>query len=308
MPLDKPPLRLGTDPRAVHEARRWVVAACDELDRHELVECAELGISELVTNALLHSSGPITVRLRGTVIHPRVEVADSSPEPPVLNPVDLEDPEDLLSTFGRGMNIVARCSVSWGASIEPDGKVVWFEPAPAPHQDDVPAGALFDLHDLPQARLEPQFPARVLLTSVPVHTALGLRQHYHDLRREVRLLALAHEEDYPLARQLSSVFHRFDQVFPGEVHVQLEEAAARGAEVADVDVLVDGHHAGVFEQMLRLLDLADEFCRAQRLLSLARTPEQLTFQQWYLGEFIRQSRGERPVAWSARRTPVRAGK
>jgi hypothetical protein len=53
----------------------------------------------------------------------------------------------------------------------------------------------------------------------------------------------------------------------------------------------------VIEQMLELLDLADEFCRAKRLLALARTPAQREFQQWYFGEFVRQARGEAPTEW-----------
>ena len=47
-------------------------------------ECAELGVSELVTNALLHGEPPIPVRVRGTAEHPRIEVRDSSVEAPIL--------------------------------------------------------------------------------------------------------------------------------------------------------------------------------------------------------------------------------
>ncbi len=50
----------------------------------DLVECAELGVTELVTNALLHGEPPIHMWLRGTHEHPRVEVHDGSTEPPVL--------------------------------------------------------------------------------------------------------------------------------------------------------------------------------------------------------------------------------
>ncbi|MFN8193089.1 MAG: ATP-binding protein [Nocardioidaceae bacterium] len=296
--MNKPPLTLGTDPRSVHEARRWVAQTCRELGRDDLVECAELGVSELVTNALLHAGDPILVRMRGTMDHPRVEVADSSHEPPVLTPVDTDDPDDLLSTFGRGINIVARCSVAWGASIEPDGKVVWFEPAQVPHQNAAQPGALFDLDDLPLARHEPGLPTLVRLRSVPVATAVGLRRHYHDLRREVRLLSLAHEEDYPLARNLTDVFSRFDRAFPREATHVVEKASTEGNDALDFDVIVDAQQTGTFEQMLSLLDLADEFCRAQRLLSLERSPEQVAFQRWYLGEFIRQSQGEHPLPWS----------
>ena len=59
-----------------------MVDTCHDIDRDDLVECAELGVSELVTNAVLHGSPPIKVRVRGTWEHPRVEVIDGSTEPP----------------------------------------------------------------------------------------------------------------------------------------------------------------------------------------------------------------------------------
>lgn len=302
MPLNQPPLRLASDPRAVHQARQWAASACSALGREELTDSAQLGVSELVTNALLHADEPFSIRLRGTSDHPRIEVCDGSLEPPVLNFVDIDDPDDLLSTFGRGLNIVARCAVAWGAAIEPAGKVVWFEPAEVPQQGALPPGALFDLQDLPLARTEPQTPIRVLLRGVPIDAVIGLRQHYHDLRREVRLLSLAHEEDYPLARDLTEVFTRFDHAYPREATEQVERAVSSGRATIDVDVMADAAHVETYEQMLALLDLADEFCRAQRLLSLARSPEQVVFQQWYLGEFIRQARGEKPLAWAGATT------
>ncbi len=49
----------------------------------DLVECAELGVSELVANAILHGNAPYTVRVRGTASHPRIEVLDGSTNPPV---------------------------------------------------------------------------------------------------------------------------------------------------------------------------------------------------------------------------------
>ena len=54
MPLNRPALSLGPGPRGVQDARRWVVDVCTDIGRPELIECAELGVSELVTNALLH--------------------------------------------------------------------------------------------------------------------------------------------------------------------------------------------------------------------------------------------------------------
>ena len=55
VPLNRPALALGSGPRSVQDARRWVVGTCQDIGRDDLVECAELGVSELVTNALLHA-------------------------------------------------------------------------------------------------------------------------------------------------------------------------------------------------------------------------------------------------------------
>ena len=77
-------LTLPATPRAVRLAREWVHKVLTELGRPELVDSAELGVSELVTNAMLHSMPPVVVRVRGTREHPRVEVADRSLVPPRL--------------------------------------------------------------------------------------------------------------------------------------------------------------------------------------------------------------------------------
>ena len=302
MPLNEPPLALDPDPRSVQEARRWVGSACHRLGRDDLVECAELGISELVTNALLHAEAPISVRLRGTPEHPRVEVSDGSDALPVLTPrrPDGDDLDQLMATVGRGLDIVAMCAVAWGATIEQDGKCIWFEPARAPHQDVGPDAALLLVadDDFPVVE-ESADPAatEIVMRDLPVAQLTEFRGHYQELRRELRLLSLAHQDDYPLAQDLTQVFHRFERSFPISLRTQYVDALERGDETFDLRIALNPSAATVIEQMLELLDLADEFCRAQRLLALARTPSQRAFQQWYFGEFVRQARGEAPTEW-----------
>ncbi len=118
---------MNNDPSGVGLARQWAVQACVEIDRPDLVACAQLAVSELVTNALVHGAAPVSVRLRGTVDAPRIEVRDSSPELPVL-------PQRVgagwLATSGRGLALVARASVRWGIDLTDSGKTVWFVPAP----------------------------------------------------------------------------------------------------------------------------------------------------------------------------------
>lgn len=305
MPLNRPALSLGRVPRGVQDARRWVVESCRDIGRADLAECAELAVSELVTNALLHGEPPIEVRVRGTREHPRVEVRDGSRERPTM-PVTHPDEDDLLLTFGRGLSIVARCSEAWGAEIEDDGKVVWFNPAAGFADGDGPDGVITGADDSVTRR----WPGHVELVEieirgVPLKTFLGFQRHYRELRREVRLLALAHEADYPLAKTLSDLFGSLERHLREGIGMpQIEAALASGARTTVLHLMTPPDAAHTVDRFIRLLDLADDFCRQERLLSLARTPEQQRFQRWFLGELVRQGNGEPPLAWREVASPA----
>ena len=300
MPLNRPPLALGQGAIGVQSARRWVADLCVEIGRPELVECAQLGVSELVTNALLHGEPPLTVRMRGTAEHPRVEVRDSSTEPPILphQPLDRPQTDDLLLTFGRGLSIVARCCDAWGAEIEEDGKVVWFAPSAVFADGDGVPGTVTGI-DFARAHTVPtRDRVRVHILDVPPSLYVGFQHHFRELRREVRLLALAHESDYPLAKSLSDLFGALDRQLRDGIGIeQIDAALAAGLESTDLVVHMPRATASTLARFVELLDLADDFCRAERLLSLARTAEQRKFQAWFLTEFVRQSAGESPLSW-----------
>ena len=301
MPLNRPALTLGSGPSGVHEARRWVVDTCVDIGRTDLIECAEMAVSEVVTNALLHGESPIRVRVRGTHEHPRVEVADASREPPVLPGSEpLTDDDDFLLTFGRGLDIVGRCSTAWGAEIEDDGKIVWFAPAGDANEERGVEGVITGLPATDGDAEAAVERITIDIRGVPLRSFLDFQVHYRELRREVRLLALTHEADYPLAKSLSDLFGSLDRVLREGISAdQVEDALRAGHTETDLVVDMPLTTASSIGRFIELLDLADAFCREERLLSLARTPEQREFQQWFLGEFVRQQRGEQPAPWTA---------
>ncbi|MEZ0579814.1 ATP-binding protein [Nocardioides sp. MH1] len=288
---------------------------CVQIGRQDLAECAELGVSELVTNAVLHALPPIRLELRGTAGHPRIEVSDGSVVPPqpgsVAGGIDL-DAFDLdafdsgktgdidiseLSGFGRGLDMVARASRAWGAVIEDDGKTVWFEPA----SDFADTGADFQLMAPPDTG-EPRTrlgEVAIQIKGVPVHAFSRFQRHYRDLRREIRLLALAHEDDYPLAKVLSDHFNALEMPLrSGMGREQVDEALEAGSETTDLRLRMPPHIARQIGELIDLLDAADDFSRAERLLTASRSPEQRAFQIWFLSEFRRQAAGAAPQPWS----------
>jgi serine/threonine-protein kinase RsbW len=88
---------------------------------------ALLCLSELITNAILHSrsgepGGHFTVRavLHGS--HLRVDVRDQGG--PWLQP----EPSSTEQKNGRGLLIIGQLATAWGrTSTEPAGRAVWFE-------------------------------------------------------------------------------------------------------------------------------------------------------------------------------------
>ncbi len=298
MPLNRPAEPLAPGPRGASQARRWVASACVELGRDDLRENAELAMSEVVTNAILHGKDPITVRLRGTREHPRVEVRDASPDPPGLTAGDVDFLDDL-PTFGRGLAIVASFSEAWGAERDGDGKLVWFVPtATAPDQPAV--GVFLGWDDEPEeSSFDGEETITIHLRDVPVKLMEGMLAHGAELRRELRLLAVAHQDTYPVASDLSAYFSAlardFRWQFGGEV---LMNAMEHGVSAIDIDVIAPLDAAERFSRLVELYDLADAFCRNERLLTLARTSDQVEFQAWLFGEFVRQASGDDPTSWS----------
>ena len=297
-------LELASEPQSVRRARVYVVDELAALGRDDLVDAAELGVSELVTNAILHADPPITVRVGGTPVHPRVEVHDTSAAPPRIRAMTDED--RLLATIGRGLGIVSMYSTTWGAEVSPHGKIVWFEPATDPEiVEDGPgiAGEVFDLEEVVGERVaaagEPEERLTVRLLGMPVQLFASYRLWYEDLRRELRLLALAHPDSYPVARELSDLSLQVEQERRQAAGVdRLDAAIAAGLDRADLAYDVPAGAPATMARLNELLEQADEFCREQRLLTLAPTPQMLELRAWYLGEFTRQAAGEPPRPWT----------
>lgn len=289
-------LALEASPRSASDARRWVSDVCRRLDRPDLVECAELGVSELVANAIIHASAPFTVRVRGTASHPRIEVLDGSTSPPVPRAPRTGEDVEVLLTFGRGLSMVAQCALSWGASIEPTGKVVWFEPAPAMHEDSSAELVIDHSEDrTPEPTSDSAVQVSLLGLDIPLHSSLA--RQYNELRRELRLLSLSHQSDYPLAGDLTAMFSSFERQFPETYSQQIRAAETRGLPRTDVVFPMVPEAGPIFVTMNEMFDVADAFCRAERLLSLARTPHQRDLHVWLLTELIGQLDGAAPRAW-----------
>ena len=91
-----------------------------------LVEDAELMVSELATNVVVHVGEPFTVAVNEVERGVCVSVEDPSSTLPVLRA------PDSAAEGGRGLRIVEALAAEWGALVlEHGGKTVWFVASPS---------------------------------------------------------------------------------------------------------------------------------------------------------------------------------
>jgi anti-sigma regulatory factor (Ser/Thr protein kinase)/GAF domain-containing protein len=112
-------------PDAVMHARRFTARTLRSwhlAEQSDLADVALLVISELVTNALVHTHGAVRLDLTLTGDRLRIAVSDASPRAPA-RPVVV----DWEATGGRGLLLVEATSGSWGSVPVSGGKQVWSE-------------------------------------------------------------------------------------------------------------------------------------------------------------------------------------
>jgi hypothetical protein len=116
---------LESDARAPSQARQVLARASCITHNASVLDTAQLLVSELVTNALLHGRPPIVLQI--SCIEEsglQVDVTDTDPRLPVAEPWDVD------AERGRGIALVDMLSDDWGVQPAAPGKRVWFRLMP----------------------------------------------------------------------------------------------------------------------------------------------------------------------------------
>lgn len=142
----------------------------------------------------------------------------------------------------------------------------------------------------------------VHVLAFPLQVHARAQQQSAEMRREFQLI-LGQEAVHPgsVPARLLEVSNALSGRYSGFTEAQerqIEEGIASGAEQLDELVFrVPAHVGEAAEQLGAVLDEADEWCRAGKMLVLATPPDLVTYRNWYLQEFSRQAAGEAPRPW-----------
>ena len=146
----------------------------------------------------------------------------------------------------------------------------------------------------------------VVMRQLPVQLWAASQEHVDELLREFTLLTAGLADgdgaaDVPL--RLVRLVAELNARFAGSTDAQrtrLFAAAAAGERELDLAYDLPAAAGPASLELGRMLDEADEYCRAgQHLLTLATPDELVLFRRWYLSQVQEQLSGAPPVPWPA---------
>ena len=290
-PVQPQSVRLPPDAASVSAARRHVREVLTLAGREEWADDAQLAVSELVTNVVLHARTECEVSVELGPSAVRVAVADSSPAVP------LERHFSDQSTTGRGLRLVARLGADFGVEpLDEGGKAVWFTVDGTAPAVDEGADAEWDLDGLD---LLEELVAVVVLTAVPRRLWLAALEHQAALLREL-FLVRAVRPDVVREPVLTAADEALALLLSG-TDTALRSVRPRESRPAAIDVVVALPAAGaeVFDHFRDALDVGRELALGGHLLLRPPLPEIVMLRDWACDQAVAQVKGVAPTAWDS---------
>ena len=300
-------VRLAADPVCVSGARRFVSDGLRSWRRPELLDDAELCVSELAGNAVLHS-GTSFMEIVLQTLHRgvRISVEDDGPTPAIAvvpqqafsseaAGADLDDEP----TTGRGLAIVSILASAWGVERTGAGKRIWAELVAGDTEYGVRPPEGEELADpTGPATTLPEGWGRVRMVSCPVELSLRQDRHLDELVRELQLISL---DDNPRSRELAAQLQDLLRGPAAARHTGrrvAQEAAAAGQQSIDIEMAMPREFSAEVEKLQEAVRHADRLCEEMQLLTLASTPELQALRAWMTEQVSHQLRdGAEPEPW-----------
>jgi hypothetical protein len=141
----------------------------------------------------------------------------------------------------------------------------------------------------------------VRLLNFPVRVLAASRQQHDELMHEFAVLAVTMEDRESVPARMLELIDTLGTTYAGtgeRPDTEVDAALDRGESTIDLTYHVPAHVLDAANRLQTLMDEADEFCRSEQMLTLARTQLMKDFARWYLDEFRRQIAGEPPQPWA----------
>lgn len=277
-------VRLEPVPASAGAARRLVREALSEVGESATVYAAELAVSELVTNAILHAATPVELTIEVTESAVTIRVRDWHPRLPA------QRHWGDTATTGRGLRLVASLSDEFGVDVEPHGKAVWFRLARGKHDEAPPAE--WDVDEL-LGELATTAAGRVVLTAAPARLWAAGQQHWEAVLRELYLYTQTQPRDdvdlVAATRALATLSAAVDRTV---------SAAGNSPHRVDAELFVAEDEFAGFAALQDALDTGLRLGADERLLIRPALPEIVALRDWACEQVLAQLNGVPPTPWA----------
>lgn len=276
-----PACRLPPAPESVPASRRFVRQALAGVP-DDLLDTAELLVSELATNAVLHARTEFEIRVWAAPGRVHALVSDAAGE---LWPAPGDgDPE---ATTGRGLAMVETLATRFGVEATGLGKSVWFE---LWAQTDECVGGIWESPTRPL----PGASRAVLLHGVPLGLLRAGQRHREALLRECDLLGAGG------ALGLDSLALADAQATSAVLRAAVSNAlAVDPTRSCSLELRVPVSLAAGLPRLGEVLEWANRAAREGLLLTRPVLPEIRAFRNWMFAQIAGQLRGEPAGTWGS---------
>ncbi|HEX6150406.1 ATP-binding protein [Nocardioides sp.] len=286
---------LAPEATSAGRARALLRRALAGHEREDDLDPAQLAMSEIVTNALVHAGTPMSLRILLAPHGLRVELSDGSQRMPTRREFG-----DAAAT-GRGLHLVEELTSRWGAYPDGQGKVVWFELGDGEQVWDLAEGD--DANDASVVVVD--------LVHMPLLMHHAWQEHAANLLRELLLVRLdadlsAIEEHASASDALGLLAQQVPAPDVGLVpSTVMSRATGPGISAPNVQLLVPRTSVPNFAALDVMLDEALRLAEQGELMWPPTQPEIQAMRRWICDQVGSQAAGEPSVAWSSYFTPPR---
>ena len=304
-------LRLDPQAQSVGAARRFLRDVLRDAHRDRWTDAAELALSEIVTNGVLHAHTELTVRVRVAEELLEVEVVDGNPALPAQRRAP-----DTEATTGRGLELVAAVTRECGVRPEPAGKVVWFTVGDDEAPQELSADELLEAWDVDEAWGSTAAPGRtteVVLLRLPTTLWMAAREHHQSVLRELVLYLAAHGDAVPTRPDLVLADEARNIVWAALL-TEIDRARLAGTarrplpdghpsplpdvpDAVDLRLTVRPDIGQAFAAFQDALDLGEQLAVDDLLLVRPGLPEIIAVRDWLCDQVVAQLAGVAAAPW-----------
>ena len=280
-------------PASAGEARKLLRDALADPIYADQLDDAQLAVTEIVTNVVLHTDSDLVMTLRAEHGRVCVQIRDDSPVMPI------ERNHDAEATTGRGISLVRQVTSAYGAEALTCGsKIVWFVIGPV-QVPDSPWPFLDESVDHPPTATVPTQQGnavQVLLPGAEPASWIAMVEEGNALFREVKLFQKEHPYEGITGSELALA-----ELARSKALATIEAALSTSIEEVPGSFAIrlwvtptEAEHFGVLGQVLHK---AERLALSRRLLKEPSLPPNVALREWAIGQIISQFAGSPVEPW-----------